>query len=363
MSQVTEEKVTNGKLPWEARFEQDHAEKIELEKAQPKKAEEKPIEVEKPKEEAPVTEEQPSKPEAQPEETQPAKEDQPAKPEEGKKDASEAITDEEIKAYAVREGVSEKDAKEDLEKNKAILAKYQGDPMKLAKAIRNTDSELSKLKSNGPAPAPNPVVAQIIADPRGYVRKMVMNNQEKLVAEFRAENPARSRDMDDEQVLEEQIERGTFTLNNQIKDYEVQVKTEGLKKRNEYLAGLSEVDRQFMPEIKPVLDKLPDHQIISPNFKMEDLVFWAKGKAVDRLVKEADERGYKRAKSEQTKIVGEVPSKASPAIKSKSQEPVAKGSSLSNYQKGVAKQMYAGTTMTDDEMYEAFFELNNKKKK
>lgn len=359
MPPVTEEKPKlEGKLPWEERFERDHADKVEPKEV--KKAEEKPIEVEKPIEapETPTKEEQPVKPEVEPAE-QPTKEAEPEKPAE----KTDALTDDYIKAYATREGLSEKDAKEEIEKNRSILAKYQGDPEKLAKAYRMTESEYAKLKNNGPVAAPDPKVAQILANPRAYVSNMVKANADKLVAEFREENPARSRDMDDEQILEEQIERGTQRLHGQIKDYEVQVKTESLKKRGEYLSALSETDRQFMPEIKPVLDLLPDHQVISPNFKMEDLVFWAKGKSTDRLVKEAEERGYKRAKSEQTKIVGEVPSKAAPAVKSKSQEQGSKGSNLSSYQRGIAKQMYAGTTMTDDEMFEAYFELTNRKKK
>lgn len=341
LKDVKKEDSKESKKPWELRLEQDHPEMVE-------KPKEETIE------EKPETEEQPAETDSQPVEKQPEEDAQPA---EVKKDTAE---DAYIAEYAKGNNLSVEDAKEEISKLKAITAKYGNDPVKLAKAYREMQSAYDKQKVTASSNI-NPAVAQIAANPRSYVIGEVKKNAEKLVAEFREQNPARSRDMDDEQVTEEIVERGTFAIKNQIRDYEIQLKKEAANKREEFVKGISESDRRFLPEIKPVLENLPDYQIISKTFNFDDLVSWAKGKSVDRIVKETEERVRKEYDNKDKKIVGSI-QKSPQTTKVKQTQEQSKGAGLSKYQKDQATQMFNIPGMTDEEKFEAYIEVTKKKK-
>lgn len=338
----------SGKQPWEVRMEEDHPEMVE----EPKKKE--PEVKEEAKEEP--TSEQPAKTESAPVEKQPEEEAQPV---EAKKDTAKQ-EDAYIAEYAKNSGLSVDDAKEEVTKLRAISAKYGNDPVKIAKAYREVQSAYDKQKVTASSNV-NPAVAAIVANPRSYVIGEVKKNAEKLVAEFRSENPARTRDMDDEQVTEEIVERGTLAIKHQIRDYEIQLKKDASNKRDEFIKGIPEADRRYLPEIKPVLEQLPDYQVISNTFRFEDLVSWAKGKSVDRLIKEAEEKVHKQYETKDRKIVGEI-SKSPQTTKVKQSQEQSRATGMSKYQKDQALQMFASANMSDDEKFEAYLDLNKKKK-
>lgn len=353
-----------GKKPWEVRLENDHPELAPGEKKPVKEVEEKPAEEqeEAPKEEEKPDGDQPAETEAQPE---PEEKEQPAEEEaqpEAKKDTADEVAY--IAEYAKKEGITVEAAKEEIDRSKAILAKYNNDPMQVAKAYRLTQSEYDKLKTQAETnkqSATDPVAAAIIANPRGYASKLIKDNAEKLITEFRQENPARSRDMDDEQITEELTERAASQLQSQLREHQLTVKSLAIRKREEYIGTLNEVDKQFLPEIKSVLDKLPDHQIVSKTFDFGDLIKWAKGNHTDRLVKEAEERGFKRG-LQQKKIIGEV-GHATPAAKVKPKAATTAGSNMTAYQKKVAREMFPQATMSDEEAYAAYTEVTQGRKK
>lgn len=342
----------SGKKPWEKRMEEDHPEMV-IEA--PKKKEVKEEVKEEPKEESP-SEEQPAETESAPVEKQPEEEAQPV---EAKKDKAKE-EDAYIAEYAKSNSLSADEAKEEVSKLRAIATKYGNDPIKMAKAYREVQSAYDKQKVTASSNV-NPAVAAIAANPRSYVIGEVKKNSEKLIAEFREQNPARSRDMDDEQVTEEIVERGTFAIKDQIRGYEIQLKKEAANKREEFIKSMPEVDRRYLPEIKPVLDQLPDYQVIGANFRFDDLVSWAKGKSVDRLVKEAEERVHKQYEAKDRKIVGEI-SKPSQTTKVKQTPEQSKSNGMSKWQKDQAIQMFASAPMSDDEKYEAYLEVTKKKK-
>lgn len=347
---LTEKKgsAPEGKKPWEKRMEEDHPEMKEPEEKEPKEIQEAP-------EKEPESEKQPAETESAPLEKEPEAEAQPV---DAKKDTAQE--DAYIAEYAKNSGMSIDDAKEEVSKLKAITAKYGNDPVKLAKAYREVQSGYDKLKVQASSNI-NPAVAQIATNPRSYVMGEVKKNAPKLIEEFRAQNPARSRDMDDEQVTEEIVERGTFAIKNQIKDYEIQLKKEAFNKRDEFIKGVSDKDRRFLPKIKEVLEMLPDYQVIGKDFKFEDLVDWARGKSVDALIKEAEDRVHKQYESKDRKIVGEI-SKPSQTTKVKQSQEQSKGAGMSKWQKDQALQMFSSSPMSDDEKFEAYLDLNKKKK-
>ncbi len=343
----------SGKKPWEVRLEQDHPEMV-IEA--PKKKEEPKEEVKESPKEEPESQEQPAKTESAPVEEQPEEEAQPV---EAKKDTAKE-EDAYIAEYAKNGGLSAEEAKEEVTKLRAISAKYGNDPVKIAKAYREVQSAYDKQKVTASSNV-NPAVAAIAANPRSYVIGELKKNAEKLIAEFREQNPARSRDMDDEQVTEEIVERGTFAIKDQIRGYEIQLKKEASNKREEFIKGIPEADRRYLPEIKPVLEQLPDYQVISNTFRFEDLVSWAKGKSVDRLVKEAEERVHKQYEAKDRKIVGEI-SKSPQTTKVKQTPEQSKSTGMSKWQKDQALQMFASSSMSDDEKFEAYLDVTKKKK-
>lgn len=342
---------SSGKKPWEIRMEEDHPEMVIED---PEQKEEFKKEKESTKEE-PESQGQQAETESAPVEEQPEKEAQPA---EAKKDT--ANEDAYIAEYANNSGLSVDDAKEEVAKLKAISKKYGDDPVKLAKAYREVQSGYDKLKVQASSNI-NPAVAHIVANPRSYVIGEVNKNSQKLIEEFRAQNPARTRDMDDEQVTEEIVERGTVAIKNQIKDYEIQTKKDAFSKRSEFINSVSEKDRRFLPKIKEVLEMLPDHQVIGKDFRFDDLVDWARGKSVDALIKEAEDRVHKQYEAKGKKIVGEI-SKPTQTTKVKQSQEQSKGTGMSKWQKDQALQMFASSPMSDDEKFDAYLDLNKKKK-
>lgn len=330
--------VPEGKKPWEVRLEEDHPEL---------KKKEEP-------ETTPESHPQPAEPEAQPVEEQPAEEAQPAEAE------KENVEDPYVSEYGKKQGLSPEEAKTEVESLRAIAKKYGDDPVKLAKAYREVQSAYDKQKVTASSNV-NPAVAAIAANPRSYVAGEVGKNSQKLIEEFRSLNPARSRDMDDEQVVEEIVERGTFAIKNQIRDYEITLKQDASNKREEFIKGIKEADRSLLPDIKPILEQLPDHQIVSAGFKFQDLVQYAKGKSVDRLIKEAEDRVHKQYESKDKKIVGEI-SKPAQTTKVKQTPEQSRTTGMSIWQKDQAKQMFISSGMSDDEMFEAYLDLNKKKK-
>lgn len=349
---LTEKKgsVPEGKKPWELRMEQDHPE-LPVKKEEEKEAIEEPKET--PKEE-PNSEEQPAETESAP-----AKQpDEEAQPVEAKKDTAKE-EDAYIAEYAKNSGLSVEDAKEEVVKLRAISKKYNDDPVKIAKAYREVQSAYDKQKVQASSNV-NPAVAAIAANPRNYAMGEVKNNPEWVQA-YREQNPARSRDMDDEQVVEALVEIRSSVLKNQIGEFEIRLKREAANKREELLRGIPEIDRRYLPEIKPVLEGLPDHQVVGDSFRFEDLVSWAKGKSVDRLIKETEERIHKQYEAKNRNIVGEI-SKTPQTTKVKQAQEQSKGAGMSKWQKEQALQMFASSPISDDEKFEAYLDVTKKKK-
>ncbi len=352
---LTEKKgsVPEGKQPWELRLEEDHPNLVEAPVKKEKEVEEPAKED---TEDKPSGEEQPAEEESAPVEEQPEEsEGEPVKTNEdtAKEDAYAA-------EYAKKTGITMEEAKEEITSLKAIASKYQNDPVKLAKAYLSVQSAYDKQKVQASSNV-NPAVAAIAANPRSYIAGEVKKDAEKLITEFRTNNPARSRDMDDEQVEEEIVERGTFAIKEQIRGYELQLKKEAFNKRDEYIRSVSETDRKYITEVKSIMEQLPDYQIISPTFRFEDLVTYARGKDVKNLIKEAEDRIHKQYASKDRKIVGEI-AKAPQTTKVKQTPQAAASSTLSKWDQDQAKQMYASSSMSDEEKFEAYIDLKKAKK-
>lgn len=318
--------------------------------AEPKELETKPADLPK---EKPAGEET-----KLPEET---KKDEPkvedAKPEEKKEETVKAEDDEKVvQEWAIKHGLTLEEAKEDLAKTKSVVEKYKT-PEEMARTLRHLQSEHDKLKNVAEAkPEVDPY--KVSANPRLEVYQFVHANQDKLVENFRNQYPAKSRDMEDDAVLEEVSERILNDYQGWNNNQKVKMSSDARSKRDQLLSSINEADRQFLPDVKAVLDKTSDRSIVSNQFSLTDVLAWAKGQQYDKRVKEAEERGYKRGK-EEAKILGVIPS-ASPKGGT---TPVKKGVALNEYEKRMAREMFGTTSFSDEEKYEAYIEVTKKGKK
>lgn len=347
----------SGKQPWELQFEKDHEElSPEVKVKESKKVETK----EETPEEKPVIEEQPSEEEANPVEEQTAETEE--KPVQDKKDTAE--DEAYIAEYAKKNKVTPQEAKDEVEKIRAVLAKYNNDPLEVAKAYKLTQSAYDKLKSQSEQaqkPAIDPKVAQILSDPKGYVEKMVQANSAKLLEDYKKDYPERSLMMTDGAILEELRDKGMANLNNQINQYQTTLTREAGTKRNDFIAGVSEEDRKYIPTIKAQLDKFPDHMLVDKGFDFNHLVSWARGQHHKEDLAAEYKRGFEQGQ-QQKKILGEVGREA-PTARVKQSKSASQASSLSNYEQGRARQMFGNVLDNDKEIFEAYLEVTKGSKK
>lgn len=372
-----EKEVKSSKEPWEHQFEREHPDLIQktakkeefkskLDKAVEEQLE-KPEEVIETKEDEQPAAESEAKPESH--EEQPAEED--AKPEaktsEAKKGSSLPEVDETyVKSYAERNNLSLDDAAEEINQNRKILDKYKNDPEELAKAYRNQQSEYDKSKTHQQQVQQNNVAQQIIADPKGFINNALSKNRDKLLTAFRTENPARSDLMTDDAILEELRDKGMANLQVEIANYQAKTQKDAMNKRDTLMSSLKEADKAFSQDIKAMLYKLPDHQVADPGFNFKDLVRWAKGNdtVITKMVKDAEERAYKRA-MEDKRVLGDASvAKGTSSVKPRQKTVTVSGDKLNNFQKRRAVEMFGSAYPgSDEECYKAYEEVVINRKK
>jgi hypothetical protein len=344
------------KKDWELKIEEQAGTVVE---EAPKETKEESKEETKPEEKP--EESKAAETEAKPEKAVEAE----AKPEEAKEEPkAEVVTEEKAREYALKENLTVSEAKAELEGINGILKKYGGDistakphEVELAKSYRRQQSAFDKLKSEAEGRGSAQAMPQIVRDTRGYVRSKIQANREKLVDSYRETYPAKSRDMEDEQILEDLEDRYTTQYESQLKEFDLKMRGEAATKRTEFLSSVPESAKKYMKEINGILRNIPDAQVLSPEFKFKTVVDLVRGQYIDDLTKEAEERG-RRLATENTKILGEMP-KPNTTTKAKPVVAAAK-TALSAWEKNRALEMYEGTTMTEEEKYQEYQKTRKK---
>lgn len=357
---AVEKNTAPEKQPWELAFEKDHAAKLATETTEEQVKEDVKEVEDQVVQEDQETKEQPAETEEKPAEEQPSTEDaKPADEVEDKEQKPEEplVTEETIKAFAQKHQVTEEQAKDELEGAQALLSKYQS-PLELARAARSTQAAYDKLKAtqvNQPA---------VIQDPTEEINQMVAVNRDKLLGEYKKQFPLKSQTMDDDIILEEIAAGYQQNYKNWVEEQKVVITKTAIAKRDELINSVAESDKRFLPEVKSMLSKLPDHQVAAQTFKFEDLLRWARGdkNTVAKLEKEAEQRGYERAMSSK-KIVGELGRQAPVTKAPKKAQGESTGVTLNDWEKGQARQMFMNTTMTEAEMFASYTEIHKGRKK
>lgn len=329
-----EKSAVKDKKPWEKAAEEDHPELKEPEEKQEAAEEEEKVE-------------------------EPAAEKQPESEKKAEEIKTLSVEDKAIQDWGIKHNLNPEEAKDDYEKTKSIVGKYKS-PEEMARALRLTQSERDKLKNETPKQEQPVIRPAVLKDPRTEINQYVAQNADKLIAEYKRNFPSKSEILTEEAILEEVADKVYSSYQNWATSQQETVRRNAAVKRDEALNSLKEEDRAFIAQIKPVLIEMSDEQVLANDFNIGELVAWAKGKNIQKLIAEAEERGYKRAKAEGSKILGQIP-QSNTGTKSTTKKPSGTVS-LSSYDKTRALEMYEGTTMTDEEKLQAFAELKAKKK-
>ena len=296
--------------------DKDKEQKPEAKPAEP--AEQPAEEVAEPSEEKPA--EKPAEEEAKP------AEGEEAKPKEEPKTPTE---EEQIQEHAIKNSLTFAEAKEELTQVKAVAEKYKGNPIEMAKALRSTQSAYDKLKAE--AAKPKTVIQQ---DPRLEINQYVAQNKAKLVEQYRAKYPAKSDLMTDEAILEDVTEIASQRHAAWRQEEAQKIKASAGQKRESSLAEIPDADKRYIPDVKALLQRYSDAEVMDESFNVRDVIAWAKGQRFDDEVKAAEERGYKRGQ-EETKIIG---AKTGAEGKPPAKKPESTG--LSDKQKARAHEMF-----------------------
>ncbi len=275
----------------------------------------------------------------------------------------------EAETYAAEAKIPIEDARKELESIYKVVEKYGNDPKKLSKAFltqqrENTKAqekitELSKPPEIKPSALPLESLIKHIED-----GKLTVNGKaqpkEAVIEAFKEKHPKLTGTADEETVLgmvAKEIQ-ALFIKQDEL-DLQNLSKTAG-SKREELLNNLPEEDKEFIPLLQPVLSRTPDFTVVEDEYRLDDLVSWARGKNSKQREKDAYERGLKKG-TEGAKIVAIKPPEGEPPLdRDEGKEKISK---LSDADKARAKEMYDGTTMTDDQKFLAYIEYMEKNPK
>lgn len=265
--------------------------------------------------------------------------------------ADEVISDQMVNDYAVKHGMTPVEAKADIEATRAVLKNYKS-PEEIARALRSTQSAYDKLRSTeGKKPAQQVFTPlsdeQFIKEATAHFTK----EQDQHVEQYRQKFPAKSELMTDEAIIEEIVYKSLDGYKSWSKEKSNEVVQTANKRREEILSTLADDDRKWIPSVKAIIDNVNPQALLSDSFDVEDLLRHARGEKAGYLaaIKEAEERGYKRA-MENPRILGMKGEGSSGPTST------GKGSkALNSKQQARAVEMFPDQSA--DEAYKAFREV------
>lgn len=280
-----------------------------------------------------------------------------------KDDAAKKAAEDEVGAYSKENNLSPEAAKEELEHIKKIQEKYKDDPKQLAKATLHLQRAYTKAQETLKASKPKEEVPQevsIEAVVKAMEEGRLQNNgkpisKDEIIEAYRQHNPDITEALEDDKVLKLAAKDYKAHYEKVLTEYKAQLTVKARQKREELLSALSETDKQYLPEVKPLIEGLEDAQIMSEDFNIETYVAYAKGKsfdeAVDKLKKEKDDFGKKEYERglQEAKIIGEKRGpKDGGAPKPKSDI------TLTEAQKKRAREMFDNPGITEETAYQMY---------
>lgn len=264
----------------------------------------------------------------------------------------QAITD-----LALKESLTLKEAEEQIAKDEATVNKYQKNPLEMAKALRHAQAEMDRAKAAlaTTQKAASKLPAPVYANVREFVESQLEPIKDKLIEAYCKENPEVTDGMEPDRVYGLIKKDALDKAFRNIEDNEKNLIASATNKRAELIQGLAEVDKAFIPDIKAALDRTHYRQLLAKDFDVKELIYWAKGRQMDRLLKEAEEKGFKRGQENATIIGKKTP--ASGGGQAPKAVVKSAASRLSDEQKERAKDMFDTIEgMNDEDKYAAFID-------
>ena len=275
--------------------------------------------------------------------------------------------DDQIKTYIEKKkeqgiDVSLEDAKEEIESRQAIIKKYSDDKSELAGAYRSLQRELTKEKE-GRIKTEKSLETQILYKPvnaRELQPELLLKPKEngaswsrdEVIAKTREIHKEKTEDWDDAAVYELAQDECKKVLENRRQVQLAQIEGEAKARRAELLADIPKEGEPYKDMIKKELDNFPDTRVVEKDFNLWDIIHWARGKEIDKLLKEADMKGFKRG-MERRRIAGEI-SKPSGSTKTNKQASAVKDFGLTDEEKKEALIKFSDNDIPEETKYKYF---------
>ena len=127
------------------------------------------------------------------------------------------------------------------------------------------------------------------------------------------------------------------------------------------MANLPKDAEPYKDSINAMLAKFPDNAVVKKGFSLKDMILLHKGKDVDKLVKEAEKKGYKRG-LENKRILGE---RRQPGGQTKTKTDVTgtpKGYGLDEAGKQEALAFFKDNNISDKRKFEIYADMKKREK-
>ncbi len=270
----------------------------------------------------------------------------------------------EIVSYAKDKDVSEDDAREVIEGRVAVSKKYDNDPKKLAHALRSLGSEYSKEKAAHIETAKALDQAGLNAMASGSIKPEEVFTKgdgskltrQEVIDTYRESYPGQTDGKEDDEIYDLSRQSLLRHLQDQRRVTSSNVKTDAKSKRVELMSNLPKDAEPYKDSIKQMLDMMPDGAVAGKGFNLNEIIDVHKGRDTNRLVQEAEKRGFKRG-LERRRIVGSHRTPAGSGKTSKGSKDESGKHGLSKENQDKALDFYAGHQIPDARKYELYADI------
>jgi len=284
-----------------------------------------------------------------------------------REDAKTKGAEQEIADYAKENNISVDEARKDLEDSGKIHEKYSGNPKKLSMALLHSQriygklsNDLKALKDAKPSEqTPEEVtvegVMKWVEDGKLKTKGGKTVTKEGVIEAYREAFPDITEGVGDDAVFKLAAKDYKASVDKAVVEKRTEISSKAKEKRATIFDSLSEADKQYIPEIKPIIENLSDSQIMREDFSLKTYITYAKGQIFDatreKLEQEKKDFGAKEYNRglEQAKILG---IKRSPDGK----PPKSKTVVLTDEQKTRAREMFDNPEISEERAYELYSE-------
>jgi hypothetical protein len=269
--------------------------------------------------------------------------------------------EEQIKSYSEKKNVSMEEAKEEIESRQAIAKKYGDNNLELAGAYKAMQVELTKERAERIKAEKSFEVnaLHMRVDPRQIEPEKLLQKKdgsfytrEEILDMVRAKHPKKTEEMSDDAIYELAQDEYALVLESKRRTKLAEMEGEAKGRRAELIANIPKEGEPYKEEIQKQLNEFPNGRVLDKDFNLQDLIYWAKGKDTDRLVKEADARGYRRG-VENRRIAG-MSQKAKPGSHTNKQPDATNDFGLDAEEKKTAEQRFSGDDISLERKYQLY---------